>query len=66
LTVPVPLPVKPELMMIQEAVLVAVQAQPALVVRFMLPLPPLAANEALLGESEKEQTGAVAAPTGPA
>jgi len=41
---PLPLPLAPELIVIQLSLLAAVHAQPAVVVMFTLPLPPLAAT----------------------
>jgi hypothetical protein len=46
----VPLP--PAVIVIQEALLEALQAQPGVAVRPMLPVPPLEENEALFGEQE--------------
>lgn len=45
LTVPLPEPLLPEVMVIQFALLTAVQQQPDSVVTFMLPLPPLAPKD---------------------
>jgi hypothetical protein len=50
-----PLPLLPEVMLIQVALLVAVQLQPVGVVTFTLPLPPSDVNDWLVGEIVKVQ-----------
>jgi hypothetical protein len=51
-TVALPVPLAPAVMVIQAAPLVAVQLQPLLVATLELPLPPPEGNEALAGEME--------------
>ena len=58
-TVPLPVPAFPELTEIQDALLVEIQTQPALAVTVALPVPPLAANEAL-ARGKREGGGRVA------
>ena len=53
-----PLPLPPEVIVIQDAVLAAVHVQPAVVVTPTLPAPPLAGAEALVGEIVNEQGAA--------
>ena len=55
---PLPLPLPPEVIVIQGALLVAVQAQPAAVVTPTLPVPPLPGTDALVGEMLNEQAAA--------
>jgi hypothetical protein len=50
-----PLPLLPEVMLIQVALLVAVQLQPVKVVTLTVPLPPLDVNDWLVDESVKVQ-----------
>jgi hypothetical protein len=50
--VPFPVPLLPEVIVIQPAVLDAVQEHPLPAVTLTLPLPPLAPNEALVGKIE--------------
>jgi len=50
--VPLPVPLAPAVIVIQVALLVAVQAQPLLVATLELPLPPQDGNEAPAGEIE--------------
>ena len=54
-TVPLPLPLAPEPIVIQGALLVAVHAQPAAVVTATLPVPPPAATVAAPGAIENAQ-----------
>lgn len=49
LTVPLPLPLLPALIVIQLSLLVAVHVQPAVVVIFELPLPPAAVKVCVVG-----------------
>ena len=49
-TVPLPVPLAPDVIVIQVALLVAVQGQPLLAATLELPLPPPEGNEALAGE----------------
>ena len=49
---PLPVPLLPAVMVIQEAPLAALQGQPVAQVTPTLPLPPLEASEALVDESE--------------
>src|SRR5215510_7511931 len=51
---PLQLPLAPEVILFKNALLVAVQAQPAEVVTLTLPVPPLAPSEALVGGRAKE------------
>jgi hypothetical protein len=48
-TVPLPLPLLPEVIVIQAALLAAVQVQPVGAVTVTLPVPPLACTDALVG-----------------
>ena len=50
-----PLPLLPEVILIQVALLVAVQLQPVGVVTLTVPLPPSDVNKPLVGEIEKVQ-----------
>lgn len=59
-TVPLPVPLAPEVIVIHETSLVAVHAQLLVVFTSMVPMPALAARSCLLGEIEYEQ-GATAA-----
>lgn len=52
-TVPFPVPLAPEVMVIQGVPFVTDQAQPVWVVTATLPVPPAAAMELLVGEIEK-------------
>jgi hypothetical protein len=52
LTVPLPDPLAPELIVIQFALLDAVQLHPLPAFTFTLPVPPVASNDALDVESE--------------
>ena len=52
-TVPEPLPLLPLVMEIQEALVVAVQVQPLVVVTAMVPLPPVAGIVWVVGETVK-------------
>jgi hypothetical protein len=52
LTVPFPLPLLPEVMVIQAALLEADQAQPAPAVTITFPAPPVEGNNLLTGEIE--------------
>ena len=56
---PLPLPDAPAVTVIQPALLTADHVQPAPAVTVMLPAPPAAAGEALLGEIEYVQGGGV-------
>ena len=49
---PLPLPLLPEVMVIQEELLVAVQEQPLGEFTDIVPVPPLELNELLVGEIE--------------
>ncbi|MBK6796479.1 MAG: hypothetical protein IPG76_06745 [Acidobacteria bacterium] len=51
LTVPLPVPVLPELMVIQGTVLVALQLHPACVVTLIVWLPPVAGKDCWPGET---------------
>jgi hypothetical protein len=51
-TVPLPDPLDPEVMVIQLALLEAVQVQPEVAVTLTVPVPPLAPKVWLVGESE--------------
>jgi hypothetical protein len=55
LTVPLAEPLEPAVTVAQLAPLVAVQAQPVIVVTATLPVPPLAANACVNGEMLDEQ-----------
>ena len=57
---PLPEPLAPEVIVMNELLLAAVQLQPACVVTVTLPVPPAAAKLALVGLIEKEQ--GIAAP----
>jgi hypothetical protein len=61
--VPPPVPLLPPVTLIHEALLVAVQLQPAGAVTCTLPDPPPDATERLTGEMEKEQLIAPASVT---
>jgi hypothetical protein len=50
--VPLPFPLAPEVIVIQEGTLLTDQGQPLGAVTFTLPLPPPAPNEALVGLTE--------------
>ena len=52
---PLPVPLAPEVTVMNEALLTAVQLQPALVVTLTLPVPPAAGWLALVGLIEKLQ-----------
>ena len=54
-TVPLPLPLAPDVIVIHGALLVAVHAQPAAAVTATLPVPPAGATLALVGAIENEQ-----------
>ena len=60
-TVPLPLPLAPEAMVIQLSLLVAVQLQPAGAVTSTLPAPPLLSKDSVVPEIEKAQEGGGAA-----
>ena len=51
-TDPLPIPVAPELMVIHAALLTAVQVQFVPAVTFIVPVPPAAGNDWLVGEME--------------
>jgi hypothetical protein len=51
-TEPLPVPVLPEVMLIQPSLLAAAQPHPVPAVTLTLPVPGLAGNEALVGEIE--------------
>ncbi len=51
-TVPLPLPLLPDVTVIQLLLLAAVQEQPAVAVTLTLPVPPLASKDLLAGEME--------------
>lgn len=55
MTTPLPLPLPPELIVIQLALLTAVHTQAVVVVTFTLPGPPVASNDRLMGERVKVQ-----------
>ena len=55
LTVPLPVPELPEVIVIHEALLTAVHPHPVCVVTFTLPEPPPAGEDALTGEMEEAQ-----------
>ena len=57
---PLPEPLAPDVIVMNELLLAAVQLQPACVVTVTLPVPPAAAKLALVGLIEKEQVGAPA------
>ena len=50
---PGPLPLKPAVMLSQLALLLAVQPHPVAALTVTVPIPPTAATEPLVGESEK-------------
>ena len=54
-TVPLPVPLAPEVIVSQEALLVAVKAQPAGAVTATLPVPPAAGTLVLVGAIETAQ-----------
>jgi hypothetical protein len=60
-TEPLPVPLAPEVTLIQESLDTAVHAQPASAVTDTVPLPPLALNESLVGEMEYVQAEAAGA-----
>jgi hypothetical protein len=62
LTVPLPVPLAPDVIVIQPALLVAVQAHPLAAVTLTEPLPPLAGIAAVAGNMLKLQHGAMAGP----
>src|SRR4026208_207211 len=62
-TVPLPEPLAPDVMVSQEALLVAVQAQPVVVVTLTLLEPAVAAGFSEVGDTENAQTPAAACMT---
>ncbi len=55
LTVPMPVPLAPEVMVIHELLLTAVHGQAEVVLTFTVPVPPTAPKDSLIGEIEYTQ-----------